>query len=310
MDPYHQIFLKQEKKYEQLKEDTSLTLADKETALLIGHKCMHREQLDVNTYISKENYIAASFIFDWTDFFVARQTNERVTYIYNYYRKCGGYSNNHGYLEYKSSIQIALYNFMLTNPSQNNIVEWFQVNVPTINTVKYGLTNGNIDYYHGGCFAAETRIVMADGSLQKIENIKKGDMVKGGFEVVCVLEWKMELDCVQVGELFITPWHPILMNEEWVFPCRYLGENNISYTKRKVYNLVLDNGHVVCANGVEACTLGHGFTDNDVIKHSFFGTERVLLAMQMVDPEGWVNGTVRASALLREENDEIVGLLA
>ena len=39
-----------------------------------------------------------------------------------------------------------------------------------------------------------------------------------------------------------------------------------------VYNLVMEEGHTAIINGVECCCLGHGFEDNDVIKHPYFGT--------------------------------------
>jgi hypothetical protein len=29
-------------------------------------------------------------------------------------------------------------------------------------------------------------------------------------------------------------------------------------------------------NGVECVTLGHGFTDNDVIAHPYFGTQKII----------------------------------
>lgn len=310
---WYQLTVSQEQKYEALKNDNDLSLADRETALHVAHRCLHQEPIDPDIYISRENKIAASFIVERTDLFIdlsiannddheARQ----IKYIYDHYREI---EVTHGFLEYKSAVHIKFYNFILENPVLlKDVVKWFTTNVPTFNTVKYGLTNGRIDFYHGGCFADDTRIVMADGSHKKIQDVVKGDEVEGGYEVVCVLEWRGEVDCVQVGQLYITPWHPILSaTSEWVFPYQVLGEQERRYARKKVFNLVLNKGHVVSANGIRACTLGHGFIDNHVIQHDFFGTEKVLLSMQSIDPVGWENGKVRASALIRNHEDAIVG---
>ncbi len=43
-----------------------------------------------------------------------------------------------------------------------------------------------------------------------------------------------------------------------------------------VYSFILDDGHVMLINGVECISMGHGFTDNDVVKHEFFGTQRIV----------------------------------
>ena len=56
---------------------------------------------------------------------------------------------------------------------------------------------------------------------------------------------------------------------------KYIGvhyrNTDIKTNIKEVYNFVLDNGHVMDINGFNCVTLGHGFDDNDVIKHDFFG---------------------------------------
>jgi hypothetical protein len=39
-----------------------------------------------------------------------------------------------------------------------------------------------------------------------------------------------------------------------------------------VYNLVLESGHIAMVNGISCCCLGHGISENDVIRHAYFGT--------------------------------------
>jgi hypothetical protein len=76
--------------------------------------------------------------------------------------------------------------------------------------------------------------------------------------------------------LKITPWHPMKLKEdtEWVFP------NDVGVTRKlwveAYYNLALESGHIVELNGFQVVTLGHGFRDNDVISHPYFGTHAVI----------------------------------
>lgn len=230
--------------------------------------------------------------------------SNKVVYLYKHYRNlCDGY------LSYSYDNHKQFYELTLTNPSLDSVINWFSQNVLQWNTTNYGMTNGRVDWNTGGCFADTTRILMADGSIKQIQYIRKGDIVLSGEEkatVVCVVQWTKEMECVSVDELIITPWHPIRVNGEWVFP--YHTAENAKTEKRWVYNLVLDSGHVVIADGIEACTLGHGFTDNDVIKHAFYGTSAVIEELQRIDPEGWQLGYVRGSGVVME-GERIVGLV-
>jgi hypothetical protein len=61
------------------------------------------------------------------------------------------------------------------------------------------------------------------------------------------------------------------------------------------YNLVLESGHIVEMHGYEVCTLGHGFTDNDVIAHPYFGTEAVIQDLKTYS--GWDYGFVMMDPL-------------
>lgn len=61
-----------------------------------------------------------------------------------------------------------------------------------------------------------------------------------------------------------------------------------------VFNLVLDRGHIVVVDGVEAVTLGHGFVHDAVVAHPYFGTEAVLRDLQAAP--GWDHGRVDLGA--------------
>ena len=71
----------------------------------------------------------------------------------------------------------------------------------------------------------------------------------------------------------------------------------IDYSKTKeitqhnlVYNLIIDKDHIVYINDIQVCTLGHNLTDNDVIKHDYFGTQEVIRDYEKI--EGYEQGRI------------------
>lgn len=143
----------------------------------------------------------------------------------------------------------------------------------------------------GGCFHGDSRIKMADGSLKKMSEVVAGEEVAtphGPVPIEAVVVCGSQLasqPMVQLENLSITPWHPIYIAEEWVYPASLAP-----YTSRPVktvYNLVLPTVHIVYVEGYQCCTLGHTYT-GPVIGHSFFGTERVIQSLLKID--GWNDG--------------------
>ena len=51
-----------------------------------------------------------------------------------------------------------------------------------------------------------------------------------------------------------------------------------------VYNFALDQGHTVLVNDIECVTLGHGFKE-DVVRHAYYGSQRVIEDLQKLDLE-------------------------
>jgi hypothetical protein len=76
------------------------------------------------------------------------------------------------------------------------------------------------------------------------------------------------------NKLIITPFHPILENNEWVFPTS-LGKIT-EYDCEYVYNLVLDTNHTVNIDSTICVTLGHNISENFVVSHNYFGTNKVI----------------------------------
>lgn len=151
---------------------------------------------------------------------------------------------------------------------------------------------------NGGCFSGSCVVLMDDGRPKYVKDLKRGDIVWGGHTIRAVVYTALDEPVPMVKfstGLLITPWHPIRNSpvEPWQFPAEMpQGVQGLSSIKA-YYNLVLDSGHVVEINGYQVCTLGHGFTDNDVIRHPYFGTEAVIEDLKMRD--GWAEGVVQLS---------------
>ncbi len=143
--------------------------------------------------------------------------------------------------------------------------------------------------YGGGCIAGHCTVQMKNGT-KKVSEIVKGDELACG-RVVCVLKTRVGkvIEMINYGAgLLITPYHPIKVNGEWVFP-ESVG------TKSKVflseyYNFVLEGGHSLKVNGVECISLGHNLTENSVVSHDYLGTDKVIEDLKSM--KGWSSGEV------------------
>ena len=163
----------------------------------------------------------------------------------------------------------------------------------------------------GGCFAAHCKIAMGDGSKVPIKEIVPGSSVwtpTGPATVVALVTCGSKLrtqPMVQLGELCITPWHPIRLNNgTWVFPA-----DQTPYQDRlidTVYNLVLDQGHIVDCEGIHCVTLGHGFTE-PVVAHAFFGSDLVIKDLMKLP--GWTIGRP-AFTNLKTVHNPITGMIS
>merc|ERR1711962_550136 len=108
--------------------------------------------------------------------------------------------------------------------------------------------------------------MMVDGELKGVSDLKVNDVVMGGAKIKCVVKYECEF----------------------------------------VYNFVLDAGHIMTVNGVEACTLGHNFKESGVIQHEYFGTNKV--TDDLMKMKGWTRGlvTLHSGSFKRYEDSNMV----
>lgn len=152
---------------------------------------------------------------------------------------------------------------------------------------------------NGGCFDSNCKITMADGSEKLLKTVNKGDKIRSinknnmytTATIVCVLEIKIKngiREFVNLSNgLYITPWHPIRYNKEWIFPANL--KSPIIKSCESIITLVLDKDHIGFINGYECIMLGHGFTDG-ILNHAYYGTNRVIDDLKK--NYGWPMGRV------------------
>jgi hypothetical protein len=158
------------------------------------------------------------------------------------------------------------------------------------------------------CFSGCSIVLMDDGSSKRVFELKKGDLLHCGAKVVCVIETYgngEKCDIFGRNGLLITPWHPIRCDEsngQWVFPKNIFPM--LKNKLKKYYNLVLDSVHYVVIGGIDVCTLGHGFSDNDIIKHPFLGTDLVIECLEK--KEGWNGGRIQLNGIFKRDSDGLI----
>eukprot|EP00826_Nyctotherus_ovalis_P047963 TRINITY_DN55_c0_g2_i5.p1 TRINITY_DN55_c0_g2~~TRINITY_DN55_c0_g2_i5.p1 ORF type:complete len:639 (+),score=185.10 TRINITY_DN55_c0_g2_i5:234-2150(+) len=144
-----------------------------------------------------------------------------------------------------------------------------------------------------GCFDGEGEIVLSNGK-KKVKELKKGDEVicaggeKAKVVALVVTKVEREVELVELNGVKLTRKHPVRLNGQWHFPMS-VKKGNMIYCDA-VYNLVLDRSHIVVISGLEVVTLGHGFKDNAVIEHKYYGSQRVISDLK--EFEGWEKGKV------------------
>ena len=137
----------------------------------------------------------------------------------------------------------------------------------------------------GGCFHNNCKITMADGSKNPIKNLKKGDSILSIDEnnnlvtanVVTIVETLINTKLREMvhleNGLIITPWHPIKLNNKWVFPNTIVSPTTT--TCESMITLVLDNYHIGFINETPCIMLGHNFKES-ILDHPYYGTSNVI----------------------------------
>ncbi|KAI1757878.1 U-box domain-containing protein [Xylaria castorea] len=144
------------------------------------------------------------------------------------------------------------------------------------------------------CFAASSPVLLATGLKVPVSTLQRGMMVQtplGPRRVRAVLKNLIrESAMCRVGNLVVTPWHPINTDQSehgtysqggWAFPMDVAKETT-TYSGTICSVLLEPDGnvdaHAIHVGGVWGVTLGHGVLDgSDARAHPFFGDHSAIL---------------------------------
>ena len=150
----------------------------------------------------------------------------------------------------------------------------------------YGYNKISMGRHHlssNPCFEGQCEVLMGDRTNMPVNKLRPGLEVwtsKGSRKVVAVVKTspkpKSKDQLCRVGNLWVTPYHPIQHNGQWVFPADVAAESKLCRTA--VYSVLLAHSahpeaHAINVGGVTGVTLGHGIrqAESDVRAHAFFG---------------------------------------
>lgn len=133
----------------------------------------------------------------------------------------------------------------------------------------------------GPCFYGEGRVRMQNGNIKLVKQLVKGDVICNSegqhASIVCVIKTKIpngHTQLVNIKGFRVTPWHPIRIDSRWQFPCEI--KIPMIHHCDYIYNFVLDQHHIITIDAIDVITLGHGFTNEKILNHPFFGSQAVL----------------------------------
>jgi hypothetical protein len=166
----------------------------------------------------------------------------------------------------------------------------------------------NFNNQHGGCFALRCAVALPGGRATTVGQLRPGDIVETSTDgtsapaaIRCVVDYISPVRVVTLpgGGPTLTPWHPVRRAgaARWEFPAHIVdGTAAPSATVPCVRTFVLAPGSAgaMVIDGVLACTLAHERSEDDVIAHAFYGTQRVVDDLSRF--EGWEAGHVRMTA--------------
>ena len=164
------------------------------------------------------------------------------------------------------------------------------------------------------CFAGTCKVRMGDGQRVAVKSLKKGMMVwtpAGERQILAIVKTRGQgrgQSVCRVGDLLITPWHPIKFEGKWRFPVE-VADVSLGFTG-SVYSVVLTasvnpDAHAIEVGGHVCVTLGHGIVrgdEADVRSHAFFGNHsKVMKSLSRLAVDH--KGHIRCVGLQRRSKD-------
>ena len=182
----------------------------------------------------------------------------------------------------------------------------------------------------GGCCAEGSRVLMKDNSYKNVEDIRKGDSVVtfhtmkddnnrfhesySESKIECVIKTRCtngQVQMIHLNNLLITPYHPIIdmvnYEKHWIYPISKGEPKNVLCPY--MYTFVVENRQALIIERHIFATYGHNWVDQEVIRHNYFGTDKVIQDLKKSPSynDGIVE-LIQEQFIRNEETNEIVSL--
>ncbi|EUC67097.1 U-box protein [Rhizoctonia solani AG-3 Rhs1AP] len=164
------------------------------------------------------------------------------------------------------------------------------------------------------CFAGWCYVDTENGRT-RVSDLRRGTLVRtpnGASRVAAVLKTICSgriMDLCTVGQLAITPWHPMHHNGSWVFPAQICEPKLLPCDY--VYSILLEpsldsESHSVRIEGMWCVTLGHGCID-PVRAHPFLGDyARVVESLSQLEGYYDEDGVIFCAGVARDNFTNMV----
>ena len=139
------------------------------------------------------------------------------------------------------------------------------------------------------------KVLVADGSIATVRCLVR--IARDPAKSLLVLP----------GGLTITKRHPIRVAGSWKLPMDFTSAETPN-PSGFVYNFVLDSSHVLLVDGVECITWGHNFTEDNVVRHAYYGSQAIIDDLSAI--AGWNEGFVTVTGFSKNEQGEVCGMLS
>jgi hypothetical protein len=144
---------------------------------------------------------------------------------------------------------------------------------------------------YGGCFNGGAMVEMADGTLSKVHDIRVGDLLASGpngatttiVEGITVEVPAESQRLVQLGNLLLTPHHPVLISGQWIHPISIEGAQYVD-TRIELYNFITSQRMPICLEGFVCTSVGtfceglHDIEGN--LEQRIWGTDLIVQIFQ------------------------------
>jgi len=163
--------------------------------------------------------------------------------------------------------------------------------------------------YEPTCFTGNCRIKVNSNTYKTVDELQIGDMIEtpNGFDKIkCILQTEVDstINIYTHNCLEITGYHPVKDNNKWEFPLNLEKFKKINKLVEYVYSIGLEKDKSFIIGDNEVIGLGHNICDNSILKHDYFGTDKVINEIFKISASGYA--TINMLNIKRDENTNLV----